>query len=162
MKENNIINEGGINGTGKGVLNTNSQDFITLRQKIVEAAEKRNPIDRMEDQLLGIRFRMESSMKKEDETIGAGTFLRECIQVLKVKNKQFAAYIDYEESNLSAICHGRRKITPELAMKFFKITGIPAELWLGIQNKEELALLNETKQMGFNHMNLRDLIKKSA
>ena len=58
MEEDKFINEGGINGTGKGLVNTNSKEFQILRQKIEEASEKRNSIDRIEDRLLGIRFRM--------------------------------------------------------------------------------------------------------
>ena len=164
MEENKFINEGGITGSGKGLVNTNSKEFQVLRQKIEEASEKRNSIDRIEDRLLGIRFRMERYLGGDsgEALISAGQFLRECIAVLNIKNRQFAAYIGYEESNLSALCHGRRKITPELALKLARIVRIPAEYWLGVQNKEELAQLTEKKQPEFSELNLRDLLKKSA
>ena len=164
MKKNKFINEGGIAGTGKGLINTNSEEFLILRQKIEEASQKRNLIDRIEDHLLGIRFRMESYLNDNSgkKVISAGEFLKECIKALNVKNRDFAAYIGYEESNLSALCHGRRKITPEMALKLAKILGIPAQLWLGVQNKEELTSLGQRKQPDINNLNLKDLLKKSA
>ena len=164
MEEDKFINEGGINGTGKGLVNTNSKEFQILRQKIEEASEKRNSIDRIEDRLLGIRFRMEGYLREDsrENLISAGQFLRECIEALNIKNKRFAAYIGYEESNLSALCHGRRKITPELALKLAKIIRIPAEYWLGIQNIKELDELSKQKESDLNPLNLKDLLRKSA
>lgn len=164
MEEHKFINEEGMIGTGEGLINTNSQEFQVLRQKIVEASKKRDPIARIEDHLLGLRFRMERYVREglEKEVIPVGTFLKECIQAMKIKNKDFAAYIGYEESNLSALCHGRRKLTPELALKLARIVRIPAELWLAIQNREELARLDQQKQADWEHLDLRDLIRKSA
>ena len=40
---------------------------------------------------------------------------------LRIKKKAFAEYIDYKESNLSAIFKGRRRINPDLAIKFGEI-----------------------------------------
>lgn len=164
MEENQFVNEGGINGSGKGVVNTNSRDFERLREKISEVSAQRDPIDRMEDLLLGIRFRMQSLLRDENkvEPVSVGEFLEECIEVMKVKRKQFATYIGFEATNLSAVCKGKRKITSELALKLSKITHIPGELWLAVQNKEELAQLNQQKQQNFETMSLRDLLKKSA
>ena len=45
-KEKKIINPGGVNGSGKGVVNTNSKEFKALREAIVEHAKKLSPEDR--------------------------------------------------------------------------------------------------------------------
>ncbi len=158
------INEGGINGTGEGLVNPNSKEFLVLQQKIQDAAAKRDPIARIEDQLLGIRFRMESYFRDPEpgKLIPAGQFLQECIQALNINRKELAAYIRYEESNLSALCHGRRKISPELAIKFSRIFQIPAALWLGIQNKAEIFELNSRERQTFSDLDLRDLLNRSA
>ncbi len=37
-----IINPGGVNGTGKGIVNTNSKDFKGLQKAIIEHAEKQS------------------------------------------------------------------------------------------------------------------------
>jgi len=41
-KEKKIINPGGVNGTGKGVVNTNSKEFKALRKAIIEDAKKQS------------------------------------------------------------------------------------------------------------------------
>lgn len=41
------INEGGINGTGKGIVNTNSKDFKGLRKAILEHSENKSTQDRI-------------------------------------------------------------------------------------------------------------------
>ena len=147
MEEEKFINKGGIIGSGEGVVNTNSQDYLILRKTIEEASKNRNPVERIEDHLLGIRLRMERYVNSSGniELKSAGEFLKECLKVVGIKNRLFAAYIGYEESNLSALCHGRRKLTAELAIKLEKILKIPATLWLGIQNKMELARLKEKR-----------------
>lgn len=158
------INEGGINGLGQGILNTNSKEFLILQQKIQEAAKQRDPISRIEDVLLGIRFRMQTYLRNREETftISAGQFLKECLQALNITNKAFATYISFKESNLSSVCKGKRKITPELALKLSKIFHIAPELWLAVQNKEELAQIKTTKAKNHQEMNLKDLLRKSA
>jgi len=39
------------------------------------------------------------------------------LKAIKVKNKHFANYLEVEESNLSSIVKGRRKIRTDFALK---------------------------------------------
>lgn len=164
MAHNDIINEGGINGIGSGIVNTNSEDFQLLRQHIQQASKDRDPIDRIEDRLLGVRFTMETYLQNPapETLILPGEFLTICISLLGITNKTFAAYIEYKASNLSAICKGKRNITPELALKLSQIFPISAKLWLSIQNKAELSALQSQQKNTLTQLGLRDLLKKSA
>ena len=56
--ENEEINPGGINGSGKGVVNTNSEDYKALQQ----AAQKQTPEEKRKYGLLALKFRMESNV----------------------------------------------------------------------------------------------------
>ncbi len=163
MKEKKFVNKGGITGTGKSLVNTNSEEFKILRKKIEDASESRSQLERIEDYLIGIRLQMERYLSSDfnTENLSAGEFLKECLKALNVKNN-FAAYLGFEESNLSAICHGRRKMSPELALKLGQILQIPAKYWLAIQNKEELDSLQDSKQVELNRLTLEGLLKKSA
>ena len=49
------INAGGVNGTGKGMVNTNSKDFQGLRAAIREHAKQQTPEERMYYKLIGIK-----------------------------------------------------------------------------------------------------------
>ena len=60
----NEINAGGVNGTGKGVVNTNSKDFRGLRQIVAEHAQKQSPAEKMKYELISIRFQMDKRKKK--------------------------------------------------------------------------------------------------
>jgi len=50
-KEKKIINAGGVNGSGKGIVNTNSKDFKALRKAIIEHAKNQSPEDKIKIEL---------------------------------------------------------------------------------------------------------------
>jgi len=54
------INPGGVNGTGKGIVNTNSKDFKGLREAILEHSKKQSSKDRINYELISLRLQMES------------------------------------------------------------------------------------------------------
>lgn len=60
MKNENIINEGGVNGLGKGIVNTNSEEFKFLRAKILRESNNQTKEQKLENHLLSLRFQMES------------------------------------------------------------------------------------------------------
>lgn len=164
MSKNKTINAGGINGLGTGLINLNSNDFKELRRIIKKSAESLKEEKRIENQLLSIRFRMEEYLNQAEpkEIIPVGNFLKEFFVVLKIKNIAFAEYIGYESSNLSAILNGRRKINPDLAIKFGIIFQIDPVIWLHIQNKNELLELKRERKESYDHYRLDDLLRKAS
>jgi len=132
--------EDGINGLGTGIVDTNSEDFKMLQQAIIEAYHKQTPEEIRENNLLSLKFQMQSYVEKRDnqELIEAGFFLKELINAIGVQQKVFADYIDYKASNLSALLNGRRKINADLAIKLGRIFDINPTLWINIQSKNEL------------------------
>lgn len=155
-----FINEGGINGLGTGLVNTNSNDFKLLQQKIIQTAQQRSSYQKMDDNLFSIKRQMLAyfNQQQPEETIAVGYFLNRLVKVLKIKNKTFAAYIEYNESNLSALYKGRRKINSDLAIKLGHIFNIAPDLWLNIQNKNELLLLKKAHKTKYAKYKLEDLI----
>ncbi|MFK7947217.1 MAG: hypothetical protein AB8G11_06500 [Saprospiraceae bacterium] len=59
-----FINKGGINGTGKGVVNTNSKDYKALQKAIQEHAKQQTKTEKIRYWLIGLRFQMESYIAK--------------------------------------------------------------------------------------------------
>lgn len=156
------INPGGINGTGKGVVNTNSKDFKGLREAIKEHAKKQTPLDRIRYELISLKFQMESYISNEEPSpiVEVGEFLRKYLKAIKIKNKEFANYIDLEESNLSSIIRGRRKINIDLAFKLGQVFNLNPNLWLLIQSKNELLGIDKKRRMDYQKYRLEDLLKK--
>lgn len=151
----------GINGSGKGFVNVNSKDFKVLRKKI-EEHYKTLPNEQKRDNILfSYRMKMERYLNTENEEIKeVGVFVKEIIRLLNIKNKDFANYIDYEESNISAFLNGKRKVNPDLALKIARIFNLDAILLMNIQSKNELktfAKINEEKYVKYN---IKDLLAK--
>jgi len=161
-KEKKIINPGGVNGTGKGVVNTNSKEFKALRKAIIEDAKKQSSEERIKIELFSLKLQIESYINKTepDEIINAGEFLGKYLKAINVKNKFFAKYIDLEESNLSSIIKGRRKINTDLAFKLGQMFDLDPNLWLLIQSKNELLQVGRKRILEYKKYKLEELLKK--
>jgi len=156
------INPGGVNGTGKGVVNTNSKDFKGLRQVIQQHAKKQTTIDKIRYELISLKFQMESYISSNEPLviIEVGEFLSKHLKAIKIKNKEFAKYIEMEESHLSSIIRGRRKINIDLAYKLGHLFNIDPNLWLLIQSKNELLSVDKKRRLAYQKYRLDDLLKK--
>ena len=164
MRKEFFANEGGVNGAGIGGVDTVSEDFQKMLATIREDASKRTPQQRSELHLSGIRFHMECylSVTGLPDPDDISTLLSKCIEAIEVKNKDFAAYIGIESSNLSAILKGRRRISPAFALKLEQIFGISATLWLSVQSKNELEALRNERAAKTPALSLADLLAKAA
>ena len=162
MSNQKIVNEGGIIGTGEGLVNQNSKEFKELQKIIKSRSKELAESEIVANQLLSLRFQMESYLEKDDpkEVIQAGEFLEEFVDAIKIKKKDFAEYIEYKESNLSAIFKGRRKINIDLAIKFGEIFRVDPVIWLHIQSKNELLEIIERDKERYEKYKLEDLLKE--
>lgn len=159
-----LLNIEGINGTGEGVVNVNDPDFIALREAIEQDANQQSPEDKIRYGLQGLRYRMEHyiSEKEPEKLIKAGDFLKMFLELVGVKNKVFARYVGLEESNLSSILKGRRKVNMDLAMKFGNIFQLRPELWLLVQSKNELLEVDHASKTDYQKFQLNELLKKAS
>lgn len=163
MAKDKITNIGGINGLGEGLINTNAQDFKELQSMIKKLSSSQEEEERINNEFLSIRFQMESYLNSAtDKVILAGAFVEKYLRVIGVKKKDFAQYIDYEESNLSALLKGRRKINTDIALKLGKIFKINPTIWLHIESKNELILEMQKKEEDYNKYSLQDLLRKAG
>eukprot|EP01024_Parvocaulis_polyphysoides_P048009 TRINITY_DN4553_c0_g4_i1.p2 TRINITY_DN4553_c0_g4~~TRINITY_DN4553_c0_g4_i1.p2 ORF type:complete len:165 (-),score=19.87 TRINITY_DN4553_c0_g4_i1:139-633(-) len=162
MSNQKIVNEGGIIGTGEGLVNQNSKEFKELQKLIKTRSKELAESEIVANQLLSLRFQMESYLETGDpkEVIQAGEFLEEFVDAIKIKKKDFAEYIEYKESNLSAIFKGRRKINIDLAIKFGEIFRVDPVIWLHIQSKNELLEIIERDKERYEKYKLEDLLKE--
>lgn len=162
MSNQKIVNEGGIIGTGEGLVNQNSKEFKELQKLIKSRSKELAESEMVANQLLSLRFQMESYLEKDDpkEVRQAGEFLEEFVDAIKIKKKDFAEYIEYKESNLSAIFKGRRKINIDLAIKFGEIFRVDPVIWLHIQSKNELLEIIERDKERYEKYKLEDLLKE--
>ncbi len=162
MKQNKIINAGGINGLGESLVNTNSEDFKFLKERIREHYNAQEEKSKIENGLLSVRFQMESYLNSTLESKDikpAGYFVEKLLKTISISKKQLSEYIDYEYSNFIAVIKGRRKINSDLAIKLGQIFKIDPTIWLHIESKNELISTLTHFEGSFN---LSDLLKKAS
>ena len=156
------INPGGINGTGKGVVNTNSQDYVGLKEAILAHAGKQSPEQKRTYALLGLKYQMETYASKMPEAIiPVGVFLKKHLKAIDVTNKAFAKFIEVEESNLSAIINGRRKVNVDLAIKLGQVFDSNPNLWLLVQSKNEIMDIAKKRKRNYAKYTLDGLLKRT-
>jgi len=159
-----IINEGGINGTGEGIVNINSKDYKGLQKAVQAHFQNRDSKDIIYYKLASIKLQMDNYLANESpkQVKSAGYFLKEFINAIGIKNKVFAQFVNIEESNLSAILNNKRKINTELAFLLGLIFNINPNSWLKIQSKNDLLKLQQTQSKIFKKYNLENLMKKAG
>jgi len=163
MAKDKKVNIGGINGLGEGLINTNAKDFKELKSMIKELSTDQNEEERMKNEFLSIRFQMESYLNATtDKIILSGEFIEKFLKVIKIKKRDFAKYINYKESNLSALLKGRRKINTDIALKLGKIFKMNPEIWLHLESKNELIGETKDKKEDYDKYSLQDLLKKTG
>lgn len=67
-----------------------------------------------------------------------GEILKAELKERGIKQKDFADMIGMRPSHLSALLHGSRNISPQLANRIEEALGIPAQLWLNLQTNYNL------------------------
>lgn len=163
MKKSKFVNEGGIQGAGTGSVNTQSSDWQAFLSVVKQHSENRSREERTDTKLKEIRFRMEAYLRDVESKLPVDTpsLLHEAIGALGVKKKEFAEYIGLEDSNLSAMLKGSRRISPEFALKLEQIFTISATLWLSVQAKNELELLRKNRYTVTPMLSLKGLLSQA-
>ena len=161
MENPTIINVGGINGLGEKKIDTSQPDFLDLKAMIQAQSSQQSDSQKIENEFLSIRFQMESYVHTETEgTILAGNFIEKFLKVIQVKKKDLAAYLEYDETNLSALLKGRRKINSDLAIKLGGIFKVNPAIWLHIESKNELIRSEKLQKSSYTRYTLQALLKQ--
>lgn len=80
------------------------------------------------------------------QAVHPGGILQEELKERKISQKEFAASIGMQAPHLSALIHGVRNITADIAQRLERGLGIPAYIWLNLQSQYNLdKKRNETK-----------------
>ena len=158
-----IITEGGINGTGKRNVKWTTREVKEIKAAVKKQHSEKTPEQKIELEIFSLILEMKNYLANEESKnkITAGDFLKRFIKTTGKKNKIFAKYIDLEESNLSSIISGRRKINISLALKLEQIFGVNPSWWFEIQLKNEFLNLKEKKKKtSRKKYSLKGLLKK--
>jgi len=162
MEEELYFTDTRIIGTGEPVDST-TEEFKQFAAIVTEHSKNRTPEQKRETTVFTIYLKIWDYMQVEqpEKIISAGEFLAIFLKELNIKNKSFAKYIGYEESNLSALCKGRRKINIDLAIKLGKIFDMKPSTWLNIQSKNDLLKADQENTDKYSDYKLADLFPET-
>lgn len=132
-----------------GVNRISKDKLANLKGIANELALTRLPAQKLKNEMLAIRFQMESYAINNHNEVGQictlEMFVEQFLQVLKLTKKRFALALDTTDGNLKKYLLGERKFNIDLAMKFGHFFHTPPDLWLNIQAKNDLILLSSNK-----------------
>ena len=157
-------NAGGVNGLGFGTVNTNSADYRELQKQVMLHSSNRTDRDIIQHKIISAKLQLQEYVNNEESQprIETGQFLKIFINSTGVKNKDFAKYLEIEESNLSAIIRGRRKITIELAYKLGELFDLDPNLWVVVQSKNDFLDIQKSQQKRSRKYKLNELLQKAG
>lgn len=113
-------------------------------------ASKRSDEQKLRNLVRSVRYRMEAYLQNQnisiEDIIMLDTWLKEYLKVLGLPQKRFAEIIESKDKNLRKYLIGERRFSTDLAMKFGNFFHTSPDLWLRVQIKNELLLLQNEKE----------------
>ncbi len=153
------IDEPLTSGALTGEHNDAKDERKELQAFILNRKKKLSVEKQLEIEFLAIRLRMDEYVSAENfQTYTVGDFIKECLNVAKIRQNKFAEYIGLKPSNLSNVLNGNRPLNYEFALILAKIFNISPMLWLEVQMKNELEKIIELKQTNLTNYSLDDLV----
>ncbi len=151
-------------GSDAGPMDTSNEDFIALKSIIKNHPSNKNELDRLEAQLLSLRFQLESFLaeKTPKETFPLGCLLKESVDSLNVDYIAFANYIGYDINELSKFYSGEKSMNTDLAIKFGQIFSVAPSYFLQVQCKNELLISMRLNSEKYIQYKLEDLLNKAS
>lgn len=73
------------------------------------------------------------------------TIKEDVLKPLKLSANQLARALAVDAARLNDIVRGRRRITPDTALRLSRYLGTTAEFWMGLQLEYELRVARQTK-----------------
>ena len=147
MEPTTTYNEGGINGLGKGFVDTGSKSFEQLKKAINEDYEARTSEDKLRASINAIRYQLKaySSESTSNDTIPAGFFISKLVEKIGITDERLAEYLVVDHNRLIRVLKGEQRITADLAMKFGELLEVQPITWMIIDAKNALIKYSKEK-----------------
>ncbi|MCL2381525.1 MAG: HigA family addiction module antitoxin [Treponema sp.] len=92
-------------------------------------------------------------MEKKMDLISPGTILyEEFLEPMEITAYKLSKEIKVQQTAISQIIRGSRRITVDMALRFSRYFGNSAQFWLNLQNYYDLELEMEKKEYLFNEI----------
>ena len=150
------------NGIKATQMDLGSSEYEDFRGELLKRSEARTEEQKIKIELLALKYKIEEYLEKEDgRIILAGEFIRQYLDVLKIKQNRFAEYIGMKPSNLSKLLKGERPINYRLALILGRLFDVNPIYWLEIQTKNEFMSLRGKSDNEIKKYSLEDLLGRN-
>lgn len=158
MEPTTTYNEGGVNGLGKGFVDTNSRSFKDLKQAINRDYHTRTPEEKLTASINAIRYQLQAYIADDTrgDTLSAGYFIVKVVDTLGITNKRLAEYLIVDYDGLTRVLRGEQSVTADLALKLGKLLEVQPIDWMTIDSKNALAKCS-VMQTNDKHYSLAEL-----
>jgi plasmid maintenance system antidote protein VapI len=130
--------------------NWSKEEKALIEERAKFHHSQRSPERLRKNAMLAVQYRMEHYVQDDQVTFenmsAIEDFVKDFLKVLGINKTAFAQYIEMDGANLNKYYRSDRRFNTELALKFAHFFHTPADLWLKIQIKNELLLLQKEKQ----------------
>jgi len=122
----------------------------------------RSPERIRKNEMLSVQYRMEEYLNDErvavDNICTIEDFVKDFLTVLGISRSKFAGYIDTDLSNLNKYFRAERKFNIDLALKFAHFFHTSADIWLMVQIKNDLLLLQSEQDEKYRKYDYETII----
>jgi len=147
------------NGILTDRMDKNSKEYEDFKLLIKSKVESTSKEERVRIAILSLKYRMEDYLDSGKRNIPIGEFIKAFVEGAEIKQVRFAEFLGIRPSNLSKILNGERRLSLDLAIILEHITKIKAEVWLMIQNRNEIFKIKKLKKVEFSKYKLKQLMK---
>jgi len=103
----------------------------------------------LRNELLSIQYKIEDYISDDsanEENLKLLDFVKMYLRTFDITKKDFARYLDMQDSNLHKYLIGERKLNAKVALKLSYFTRTKPEYWYGIQIKNEITELRKEEK----------------
>jgi len=140
-------------------METSTPEFRDFQLLIRAKGQNATLEEKIKIKMTGLKFKIEDYLASENsKQTPVGYFVKQALNTLNIKHKNFAKYIDLKGPNLSKLLKGERKMNMEQAIIFENLFDIKAELWIAVQSKNQLFQLEKLNRKDFKKYRIQDLV----
>lgn len=123
------------------------QEVAQLKDAAIKHDQTRTPQQKLKNELLALQYELEEYLADLDSNkiVTIENAVDKFLQALNISFRKFAFSIDTTDGNLKKYVSGERTFNKDLALRFGHFFHTPPELWLKIQQKNEITALRKTK-----------------
>lgn len=87
----------------------------------------------------------ETNQYRPDYAVPPGSILKEHLEARGISRAEFARRCGRSAKLISEIIAGKAPVTPETAREFEKVSGVDADIWIGIEKDYQLYRARESE-----------------